>query len=54
MTSSNKYRTLSIGRVQGPTISYVVENDLEIQTHVPIPFWSVNAHIESNKTDKTK
>ena len=54
MTASNKYRTLSIGRVQGPTISYVVENDLEIQTHVPIPFWSVNAHIESHKTDKTK
>ena len=53
MSYSNKYRTLSIGRVQGPTIAYVVENDLQIETHVPLPFWSINAYIETTENGKT-
>ena len=54
MSYSNKYRTLSIGRVQGPTISYVVENDLQIETHVPLPFWRISAYIETKENEKTK
>ena len=53
MSYSNKYRTLSIGRVQGPTIAYVVENDLQIETHVPLPFWGINAYIETTENGKT-
>jgi len=32
------YRTLSIGRVQGPTVSYIQKREIEIQTFVPIPY----------------
>ena len=54
MSYSNKYRTLSIGRVQGPTISYIVENDLQIETHVPLPFWCISAYIETKENEKTE
>jgi len=39
--SVNRYRTLSIGRVQGPALSYVVDREVEIRTFVPLPFWRV-------------
>jgi len=35
------YKTLSIGRVQGPTLSYVIDREVEIRTFVPEPFWVV-------------
>ena len=54
MTSSKKYRTLSIGRVQGPTIAYIVENELAKDSHVPLPFWSINTYIDSEKNHNGK
>ena len=33
------YRTVSVGRVQGPTLSFVVEREVSIQTFVPMPYW---------------
>ena len=35
------YKTLSMGRVQGPTLSYVVDREVEIRAFVPEPFWAV-------------
>ncbi len=35
------YKTLSIGRVQGPTLSYVIDREFEIRKFVPEPFWAV-------------
>src|SRR5437016_7679077 len=35
------YKTLSIGRVQGPTLSYVIDREVEIQKFVPESFWVV-------------
>ena len=35
------YKTLSIGRVQGPTLSYVIDREVEIRKFVPEPFWEV-------------
>jgi len=35
------YKTLSIGRVQGPTLSYVIDREVAIQKFVPKPFWAV-------------
>ncbi|TLY16141.1 MAG: DNA topoisomerase I, partial [Thaumarchaeota archaeon] len=35
------YKTLSIGRVQGPTLSYVIDREVEIRKFVPEPFWAV-------------
>src|SRR2546428_157901 len=35
------YKTLSIGRVQGPTLSYVIDREVAIRKFVPEPFWAV-------------
>ena len=39
------YATLSTGRVQGPTLQFVVEREREISCFVPIPFWTIDATI---------
>lgn len=43
---SGKYITLSTGRVQGPTLSFLVEREKEIQCFVPTPFWDIRAEAE--------
>ena len=40
-TSYSGYRTVSIGRVQGPTLGFVVEREIEIRSFVPTPYWTV-------------
>ncbi len=35
------FRTVSIGRVQGPTLNFVVEREADIRTFVPAPYWTV-------------
>lgn len=49
--SSNhkKYHNLSIGRVQGPTLAFVVEKEMSITNHVPIPYWTINAGFEKDR-----
>ena len=42
------YKVISIGRVQGPTLKYVVERETEINTFVPTPYWRVNAKFDLN------
>jgi DNA topoisomerase-1 len=37
------YKVLSVGRVQGPTLNFIKEREVEIQTFVPVPFWIVKA-----------
>ena len=39
------YATLSTGRVQGPTLRFVVDREKEIACFVPIPFWTIDATI---------
>jgi DNA topoisomerase-1 len=41
-----KYYNLSIGRVQGPTLAFVVDRELIIRNHVPVPYWTINAEFE--------
>jgi DNA topoisomerase-1 len=36
-------KTLSIGRVQGPTLNFIREREMEIQSFVPIPYWKIYA-----------
>ncbi len=40
------YATLSTGRVQGPTLGFVVEREEEIACFVPSPFWRIDASIQ--------
>lgn len=42
------YRNLSIGRVQGPTLAFAADRELEIRLHVPDPYWTLNADFEKN------
>ena len=39
------YATLSTGRVQGPTLGFVVEREEEMSCFVPIPFWTIDTTI---------
>jgi DNA topoisomerase-1 len=46
--SSKRFSNLTVGRVQGPTLSFVVEREKEIRTHVPVPYWQINAKFEKD------
>ncbi len=40
------YATLSTGRVQGPTLNFIVEREEDIQCFTPTPFWTIQATIQ--------
>jgi len=42
---SKRYATLSTGRVQGPTLNFLVEREKEINSFVPTPFWTIKAMV---------
>ena len=35
----------SAGRVQSPTLKLIVEREMEIESHVPLEYWSISAHL---------
>ncbi len=39
--AGHRYRTVSMGRVQGPTLNFVVDREREIHEFVPLPYWAV-------------
>jgi DNA topoisomerase-1 len=43
---SGKYATLSTGRVQGPTLNFLVARERSINSFVPTPYWSIQAQVE--------
>ncbi len=45
---SKRYSTLSTGRVQGPTLRFIVERELEIETFVPIPYWTLRTLVDAD------
>jgi DNA topoisomerase-1 len=47
---SGKYATLSTGRVQGPTLRFLVAREKPIRCFVPTPYWSIKAEVEINGT----
>lgn len=38
-----KYYNLTIGRVQGPTLAFVVDREIDIRKHIPVPYWTISA-----------
>ena len=44
--ASHRYATLSTGRVQGPTLRFVVEREREIETFVPTPYWVLKTIVD--------
>ena len=49
--ASGRYTTLSTGRVQGPTLKFLVTREHSINTFVPTPYWSIAAQIEIRGTN---
>ena len=43
-----RYRNLSIGRVQGPALAFVVDKEIEIRKHVPKPYWTIYGEFEKD------
>jgi len=43
---THKYVTLSTGRVQGPTLKFIVTREKKIQTFVPTPYWKITVHLD--------
>jgi len=42
---SNRYATISTGRVQGPTLRFIVEREVEVAIHVPVPYWTIEVTV---------
>ena len=47
-SDNKRYYNLSIGRVQGPTLAFVVDREMEIRSHVPVPYWTLAAEFKKN------
>jgi len=48
--ATGQYTTLSTGRVQGPTLRFLVAREHSINTFVPTPYWAITAHADINGT----
>jgi len=51
LKQAEKYVTLSIGRVQGPTLQLVVQREVEIRSFVPTPYWEIDTVAEIQKNE---
>jgi len=47
---SGRYATLSTGRVQGPTLMFLVAREKNILSFVPAPYWSIRAAVDIKGT----
>lgn len=45
LRSNNRYRVMSIGRVQGPALEMLTSLEREIAVFVPTPYWEITAQI---------
>ncbi len=50
--ASGKWMVLSTGRVQGPTLKFLVDREREIQNFKPTPYWVIRMLIEKNGGEK--
>ena len=46
LKSRRETRAWSAGRVQTPTLALLVDRELEVLAHVPVPYWRVLARFE--------
>ncbi len=49
LSSGHRYRTVSVGRVQGPTLGFLVGREREIREFVPVPYWKVTGIFEKDR-----
>jgi len=48
---SGRYTTLSTGRVQGPTLRFLVARERSINSFVPTPHWTITTQVNINGID---
>lgn len=46
LKASHRYSTISTGRVQGPTLRFVVDREKEIETFTPVPYWALRTQVD--------
>ena len=46
MRAANRFRVMSIGRVQGPALGILAQLELQIKAFVPTPYWEVTTQIK--------
>ncbi len=46
--SESKFANVTIGRVQGPTLAFVVDREIERASHVPLPLWTITCTLKKN------
>lgn len=51
--ASGRWIVLSTGRVQGPTLKFLVEREREIANFVPTPYWVIKMVLEKNNQQYT-
>ncbi len=51
--ASGKWMVLSTGRVQGPTLKFLVDREKEIQNFKPTPYWVIKMLLEKNSKNYT-
>ncbi|WP_457613787.1 DNA topoisomerase I [Methanocaldococcus sp.] len=44
----NRWKTMSVGRVQGPALAFLTERELEIKKFIPKPYWVIEALLKDN------
>ena len=44
--ATGRYKLVTTGRVQGPTLRFVADRERKIQTFVPVPRWAIEAKID--------
>ena len=44
---NNQYHNLTIGRVQGPTLGFVVNREIKIRSHIPDPLWHISGKFDN-------
>lgn len=50
--TTGRFRIMSIGRVQGPTLNLIVEKEKEIQKFKPRPYWQIFIKIRDSKNQE--
>jgi DNA topoisomerase-1 len=43
------FRTVSIGRVQGPTLNFIVEKEVSVRSFVPTPYWTARGSFKKDE-----
>lgn len=49
VSASGVHSLISIGRVQGPTLYYIVKREREINTFVPVPYWNIQGKFKEKE-----